>query len=155
MALPRTTTTPDPAATRPTQEHPVSLNPDCTPGWTTTHTGGRVTAHCGCGWNQPGHESRTAAKAAQRDHRFPPIDRSDDPELQRMTDPAATKNAGGPSIDRHGDIWQLGTDGRLWSYETAPFTRGYVERKWGPLRPAAQLTDAVTATNPFSHRRTS
>lgn len=45
-------------------------------------------------------------------------------------------------IDRHGDVWSPGDDGLMHSYETAPFTREHVEKKWGPLR---RLTPA---TNP-------
>lgn len=35
--------------------------------------------------------------------------------------------------DRHGDLWALRADGLLHAYETRPFPREYVERKWGPL----------------------
>lgn len=56
------------------------FNPDCTPGWTTgtrtSETG--VTAHCGCGWSEPGHPSKTQAKAAQRAHRFPGVNPMDE-----------------------------------------------------------------------------
>lgn len=37
-------------------------------------------------------------------------------------------------IDKQGDVWQLGDDGLMHSFETAPFTREFVEKKWGPLR---------------------
>lgn len=37
--------------------------------------------------------------------------------------------------DRHGDVWRLGSDGLMHSYETAPFPREHVEKKWGPLVP--------------------
>ena len=53
------------------------LNPDCTPGWTEPQKGpdGLPTAlHvacCGCGWSEPGYDSKSAAKRAQREHRFP------------------------------------------------------------------------------------
>lgn len=37
-------------------------------------------------------------------------------------------------IDKQGDVWRLGDDGLMHTYETAPFPREYVEKKWGPLR---------------------
>lgn len=37
--------------------------------------------------------------------------------------------------DRHGDVWELGADGLLYSFETAPFPREVVAKKWGPLIP--------------------
>ncbi|WNN94980.1 hypothetical protein SEA_MAGRITTE_3 [Microbacterium phage Magritte] len=37
--------------------------------------------------------------------------------------------------DRQGDVWELGDDGLLHSFETAPFSREHVEKKWGPLIP--------------------
>ena len=40
--------------------------------------------------------------------------------------------------DRHGDVWKLGSDGMLWTPETAPFPRGHVEKKWGPLVPVRE-----------------
>lgn len=40
-------------------------------------------------------------------------------------------------IDNQGDIWVLGADGLMHTYETAPFTREFVEKKWGPLRPVS------------------
>lgn len=49
------------------------LNPDCTPGWTTVDDDGLVTGHCGCGWSEP-FGSKSRAKDAQREHRFPPRD---------------------------------------------------------------------------------
>jgi hypothetical protein len=42
-----------------------------------------------------------------------------------------------PLRDRHGDVWSLGDDGLMYTHETAPFSRDHVERKWGPLVPAA------------------
>lgn len=42
-------------------------------------------------------------------------------------------------IDKHGDVWRLGADGLMHTPETTPFPREYVERKWGPLRPVADL----------------
>jgi len=39
--------------------------------------------------------------------------------------------------DCHGDIWALGDDGLMHTKETAPFPREHVEKKWGPLLPAA------------------
>jgi hypothetical protein len=38
-------------------------------------------------------------------------------------------------IDKQGDVWRLGEDGLMHTFETAPFPRAYVERKWGPLKP--------------------
>jgi hypothetical protein len=38
-------------------------------------------------------------------------------------------------IDKQGDVWRLGEDGLMHTFETAPFPREYVERKWGPLKP--------------------
>jgi hypothetical protein len=46
-------------------------------------------------------------------------------------------------IDKHGDIWAEGNDGLLHSYETAPFTREHVEKKWGPLRVKRVLASSV------------
>lgn len=37
-------------------------------------------------------------------------------------------------IDKQGDVWTEGPDGLMHSYETAPFSREHVEKKWGPLR---------------------
>lgn len=37
-------------------------------------------------------------------------------------------------IDNQGDVWRMGEDGLMHTPETAPFSREYVERKWGPLR---------------------
>lgn len=37
-------------------------------------------------------------------------------------------------VDRHGDVWTPGPDGLLYTPETRPFPRDYIERKWGPLR---------------------
>lgn len=39
-------------------------------------------------------------------------------------------------IDRHGDVW-IFRDGMGWSFETQPFTREHIEKKWGPLVPLA------------------
>lgn len=41
-------------------------------------------------------------------------------------------------IDKHGDVWRLGEDGLMHSFETAPFAREYVEKKWGPLKPLGE-----------------
>lgn len=51
----------------------MSFNPDCTPGWTSVdpEKPDEFVAHCGCGWSEAGWSSRTKAKAAQREHRFP------------------------------------------------------------------------------------
>jgi hypothetical protein len=40
-------------------------------------------------------------------------------------------------VDKHGDVWTLGDDGLLHTPETAAFPREHVEKKWGPLVPAA------------------
>jgi hypothetical protein len=38
--------------------------------------------------------------------------------------------------DRHGDVWTYDDgDGLMHSFETAPFPREHVEKKWGPLVP--------------------
>ncbi|WP_157811187.1 hypothetical protein [Microbacterium lacus] len=37
--------------------------------------------------------------------------------------------------DSQGDTWFVGSDGLMHSYETAPFPREHVEKKWGPLMP--------------------
>lgn len=39
-------------------------------------------------------------------------------------------------VDKQGDVWRLGDDGLMHSFETAPFPREYIEKKWGPLKPA-------------------
>lgn len=38
-------------------------------------------------------------------------------------------------FDNQGDVWRLGDDCLMHSFETASFPREYVEKKWGPLRP--------------------
>lgn len=43
-------------------------------------------------------------------------------------------------VDRFGDVWHLGDDGLMHSFETAPFPRGHVEKKWGPLRPQSEVS---------------
>ena len=35
--------------------------------------------------------------------------------------------------DRQGDVWHQRDDGQLETFETAPFSREHVEKKWGPL----------------------
>jgi hypothetical protein len=42
-------------------------------------------------------------------------------------------------VDRHGDVWHDGDDGLMHTFETAPFPRDHVERKWGPLRPVEDI----------------
>lgn len=37
-------------------------------------------------------------------------------------------------LDRHGDVWVF-RNGMGWSFETRPFTREHIEKKWGPLVP--------------------
>lgn len=44
-------------------------------------------------------------------------------------------------IDKQGDVWRLGEDGLMHAYETAPFPREFVEKKWGPLRPVANMEE--------------
>jgi len=44
--------------------------------------------------------------------------------------------------DRHGDIWTEGADGLLHTPESRPFSRGHVERKWGPLTEVREGVDA-------------
>lgn len=56
----------------------------------------------------------------------------------------ATSEAGW--VDRHGDVWHEGDDGLMHSFETAPFPRERVEKKWGPLRPASPVV-APSATD--------
>lgn len=51
----------------------MGLNPDCTKGAVDGRVPGAVTASCGCGWVEAGHQSRSAAKRAQKAHRFPPV----------------------------------------------------------------------------------
>lgn len=52
----------------------VALNPLCTPGQVVPDPAedGAHAALCGCGWSEGGFPSRSAAKRAQRAHRFPP-----------------------------------------------------------------------------------
>jgi hypothetical protein len=38
-------------------------------------------------------------------------------------------------VDKQGDVWRIGDDGLMHTFETAPFPREYVEKKWGPLKP--------------------
>jgi len=39
-------------------------------------------------------------------------------------------------IDRHGDVWIFPGGGDTgYSFETQPFSRAHIERKWGPLAP--------------------
>lgn len=49
-------------------------NPACTNGQITPDeaTDGQYRAWCGCGWSEGGYASKSAAKAGQRAHRFPP-----------------------------------------------------------------------------------
>ena len=51
------------------------LNPECTPGEVVPDPAapGLHAWLCGCGAAEGGFPSRTKAKRAQRDHRFPPI----------------------------------------------------------------------------------
>lgn len=49
------------------------LNPACGRGWTHRTSPTTVTAYCPCGWTQDGLPSNTKAKAAQREHRYPPL----------------------------------------------------------------------------------
>lgn len=44
-----------------------------------------------------------------------------------------------PVRDRHGDVWTLGADGLMHSFETASFPRSHIEKKWGPLVPEREL----------------
>jgi hypothetical protein len=61
----------------------ATKNPDCTNGWNfwvyDEEHGHTVTAHCGCGWFKTGFPSKTSAKRAQRDHRFPPPETEETP----------------------------------------------------------------------------
>lgn len=52
----------------------MALNPACTPGRVVPDPAveGQHAALCGCGWSEGGFPSRSAAKRAQREHRFPP-----------------------------------------------------------------------------------
>jgi hypothetical protein len=44
-----------------------------------------------------------------------------------------------PVRDKHGDIWKLNPDdGLMYTPETRPFPREYVEKKWGPLVPVRE-----------------
>ena len=61
-------------------------------------------------------------------------------------DPAVSAPAAQALRDRHGDIWTAGDDGLLHSFETAPFPRAHVEKKWGPLVPVTaekEIADAA------------
>lgn len=49
-------------------------------------------------------------------------------------------------VDKHGDVWTLGADGLLHTLETRPFPPEYVEKKWGPLRPATSTTAPTNAS---------
>lgn len=55
----------------------MAINPGCTPGWVDEVLDdndvptGEFIACCGCGWEQDGLRSVSAAKRAQRRHRFP------------------------------------------------------------------------------------
>lgn len=48
----------------------------------------------------------------------------------------APVSSGEAWVDRHGDVWTFDEDGIGTSPECANFSRKYVEKKWGPLRPA-------------------
>lgn len=69
----------------------MALNPDCTPGWA-TGVKPNVTAHCGCGWAEPGFASRRKALRAQKDHRFPP--RMGEGVMREGTSVSAARRAG-------------------------------------------------------------
>ncbi len=63
-----------------------------------------------------------------------PIQPSDIRAALADPEPAQVQQADEPAWrDRHGDIWRLGDDGLMHSFETAPFSREHVEKKWGPL----------------------
>jgi len=42
--------------------------------------------------------------------------------------------SGSRCIDKQGDVWTFGDDGLMHSFETQPFPREHVEKKWGPLK---------------------
>lgn len=50
-----------------------------------------------------------------------------------VQDSSAVDAADAEWVDNQGDVWVQGEDGLMHSYETAPFPREHVERKWGPL----------------------
>lgn len=57
--------------------------------------------------------------------------------------PVSSGEAGKRWIDRHGDVWTFDEDGIGTSPECANFSRKYVEKKWGPLSPAAMVTPST------------
>lgn len=45
-------------------------------------------------------------------------------------------------VDKHNDVWVFPGDGEFgFSYETEPFTREYIEKKWGPLEPLVRQSE--------------
>ena len=68
--------------------------------------------------------------------------------LARVTDDSPLAWA-----DRHGDVWvfPLGTD-LGYSFETKPFTRAHIEKKWGPLTPLVRAVAADEQSRPTSPR---
>lgn len=67
--------------------------------------------------------------------------------LARVTDDSPLAWA-----DRHGDVWVFPHGDVIgYSFETQPFTRAHIEKKWGPLTPlvravAAEESAALSAT---------
>jgi hypothetical protein len=45
-------------------------------------------------------------------------------------------------VDRHDDVWIFpGGDDLGYSFETQPFLRSHIEKKWGPLVPLVRALD--------------
>jgi hypothetical protein len=62
--------------------------------------------------------------------------------------PTALQLRTGPWRDIHGDVWTLGEDGLLHTPETRPFSREYVEKKWGPLVPTPTRPEGAESEQP-------
>lgn len=43
-------------------------------------------------------------------------------------------------VDCHHDVWTMRADGLMETPETRPFPPSHVEKKWGPLLPAREVT---------------
>lgn len=57
--------------------------------------------------------------------------------LALLSQPTPTAEPAQAWRDRQGDVWTEGDDGLMHTPDTAPFSRGHVEKKWGPLVPVA------------------
>lgn len=94
--------------------------------------------HLGPFPNAPKVEQRAAAESAgwryQREH---PMDTCPGCLAAETLPDAGPEPESGSWRDRHGDVWTLGSDGLLHSFETQSFPHDYVEKKWGPLTTAS------------------